>query len=181
MPQTDIVNVTYTEIETAARQLAGTAHITSVLTSRTLDRLTGSQIFLKCENFQRTGSFKFRGAYNALSQLSAQQQQRGVITYSSGNHGQAIALAGQILTIATTVLMPSDAPSVKQAATRGYGAEVILFDRATTDRNLLSQEITAARGLTLIPPYDHPLVIAGQGTVAKETIEAVGSLDLLLT
>jgi len=172
--------VTYTNIETAARYLQGTANQTPVLTSRTIDQLTGNQVFFKCENFQRTGSFKFRGAYNALSQLPREQQQQGVLTYSSGNHAQAIALSGKLLKIPTTVVMPQDAPAVKQAATRGYGAQVILYDRDETTREALCEKMAGEGQLTLIPPFDHPHVIAGQGTATKELIEAVGSLDLLL-
>jgi threonine dehydratase len=151
-----------------------------VLTSRTVNQRTNAQVFLKCENFQRTGSFKFRGAYNALSQLSEEQKQRGVLTFSSGNHGQAIALSGQLLGIPTTVVMPKDAPEVKQAATRGYGAEVMLYDRAEMKREELAKNLASDRGLTIIPPYDHPHIVAGQGTTAKELIEEVGQLDILL-
>jgi threonine dehydratase len=137
-------------------------------------------VFFKCENFQRIGAFKFRGAYNALVQLSAEQRQRGVLTFSSGNHAQAIALSSQLLNIPATIVMPDDAPAVKLAATRGYGAEVILFNRATQSREELAQKLAGERSLTLVPPYDHPAVIAGQGTAAKELIEEVGLLDLLL-
>jgi len=172
--------VTYADIEAAAGRLAGVAHRTPVLTSTTVNERTNSQVFFKCENFQRAGSFKFRGAYNALSQLSEEQKQQGVLTMSSGNHGQALALAGQLLDIPTTVLMPKDAPEVKQAATRGYGAEVILFDRAEVKREELARNLARDRQLTLIHPYDHPHIIAGQGTAAKELIEEVGELDVLL-
>ncbi len=172
--------VTYADIEAAAGRLAGVAHRTPVLTSTTVNERTNSQVFFKCENFQRAGSFKFRGAYNALSQLSAEQKQQGVLTMSSGNHGQALALAGQRLGIPTTVVMPKDAPEVKQAATRGYGAEVILFDRAEVKREELARNLARDRQLTLIHPYDHPHIIAGQGTAAKELIEEVGELDMLL-
>jgi threonine dehydratase len=171
--------VTYTTVETAASFLQGTANQTPVLTSRTIDQLTGNQVFFKCENFQRTGSFKFRGAYSALAQLAVEQRQ-GVLTYSSGNHAQAIALSGKLLGIPATIVMPQDAPAVKQAATRGYGAEVILYDREETTREALCKQIAGDRQLTIIPPYDHPHVIAGQGTATKELIETVGSLDLLL-
>src|SRR5919202_1018193 len=172
--------VTYADVEAAAERLAGVAHRTPVLTSRTVNERTNSQVFFKCENFQRAGSFKFRGAYNALSQLSEEQRQQGVLTMSSGNHGQALALSGQLLGIPTTVVMPKDAPDVKQAATRGYGAEVILFDRAEVKREELAINLAQSRQLTLIPPYDHPHIIAGQGTAAKELIEEVGELDMLL-
>ncbi|MBW4522315.1 MAG: threo-3-hydroxy-L-aspartate ammonia-lyase [Scytolyngbya sp. HA4215-MV1] len=173
-------SVTYADVEAAALRLAGNAHPTPVLTSNTVNQRTGSQVFFKCENFQRAGAFKFRGAYNALAQLSDAQKRQGVIAFSSGNHAQAIALAGQILHIPTTIVMPSDAPSVKQTATRDYGAEVILYDRLTTQREALAQQIAHDRHLTLIPPYDHPYIIAGQGTATKELIEAVGALDFLL-
>ncbi|NET36812.1 MAG: threo-3-hydroxy-L-aspartate ammonia-lyase [Cyanothece sp. SIO1E1] len=172
--------VTYAEIEAAGKQLKGIAHQTPVLTSTTVNRLTQNQVFFKCENFQRTGSFKFRGAYNALARLSPQQQQQGVLAYSSGNHAQAIALSGQLLNIPTTIVMPDDAPAVKQAATRDYGAEVILYNRSQITREELGQQIASDRHLTLIPPYDHPHVVTGQGTAAMELIQAVGPLDVLL-
>jgi len=174
------LSVTYADVEAAARRLTGIAHRTPVLTSRTVNQRTNAEVFLKCENFQRTGSFKFRGAYNALAQLSEEQKQRGVLTFSSGNHGQAIALSGQLLAIPTTVVMPKDAPEVKQAATRGYGAEVILYDRSEMKREELAKNLASDRGLTIIPPYDHPHIVAGQGTTAKELIEEVGQLDILL-
>ncbi len=172
--------VTAADVEAAAVRLRGHAHCTPVLTSRTVNQRTGAQVFFKCENFQRTGSFKFRGAYNALAQLSDEQKQRGVLAYSSGNHAQALALAGQLLGVRATIVMPKDAPAVKQAATRDYGAEVILYDRAQTSREALGAAIAQERGLTLIPPYDHPHVVAGQGTTAWELIDEVGALDLLL-
>ena len=172
--------VTYADIEAAAERLTGVAHRTSILTSKTVNERTNSQVFFKCENFQRAGSFKFRGAYNALSQLSKEQKQRGVLTFSSGNHGQAIALSGQLLNISTTVVMPHDAPEVKQAATCGYGAEIILFDRAENSREELAKNLASERQLTIIPPYDHPHIIAGQGSAVKELLEEVGKLDLLL-
>ena len=172
--------ISYAAIEQAAARLVDRAQITPVLGSRTVNDRTGAQVFFKCENFQRTGSFKFRGAFNALSQLTPEQKQRGVLAFSSGNHAQGMALAGQILNIPTTIVMPQDAPVVKQAATRGYGAEVILYDRASVKREELCEQIAIERGATVIPPYDHPDIIAGQGTAAKELIEQVGSLDLLL-
>jgi threo-3-hydroxy-L-aspartate ammonia-lyase len=168
------------EIGQAAARLTGVANQTPVMTSRRINAQTGAEVFFKCENFQRTGSFKFRGAYNALSQLSPEQRRGGVLTYSSGNHAQAIALSGQLLQIPTTVIMPEDAPPVKQAATREYGAEVILYDRAETAREVLCQELAQARQATIIPPFDHPHVIAGQGTTAHELIHQVGELDWLL-
>jgi threonine dehydratase len=172
--------VTYADIETAHQRLSGVAHKTPVITSRTINDRTNSQVFFKCENFQRTGSFKFRGAYNALAQLSEEQKRQGVLTYSSGNHGQALALAGKLLGSPTTIVMPQDAPEVKLAATRGYGAEVILYDRAITTREELAQNLATERQLTIIPPYDRPHIVAGQGTTAKELIEQVGQLDMLL-
>ena len=179
-PEAKSFPVTYADIEVAHQRLAGVAHKTPVLTSRTVNDRTNSQVFFKCENFQRTGSFKFRGAYNALAQLSEAQKQQGVLTYSSGNHAQAIALAGKLLGIPTTVVMPQDAPEVKIAATRGYGAEIILYDRTTSTREELAQNLANQRQLTIIPPYNHPHIVAGQGTAAKELIEEVGQLDMLL-
>ena len=172
--------VSYTDIETAAKRLTGKAHITPVFTSTTVNQLTNAQVFFKCENFQRTGSFKFRGAYNALSKLSEIQKQQGVITYSSGNHAQAIALSGQLLDIPTTIVMPENAPEVKLTATRGYEAEVILYDPPETIRVQLAKKLAKERNLTIIPPYDHQDIIAGQGTVALELIKEVGQLDMLL-
>lgn len=170
----------YTDIQAAANRLSTVARPTPVITSQTINRLTNCEVFFKCENFQRTGSFKFRGAYNALSQLSPAAKKSGVITYSSGNHAQAIALAGKLLNIPTTIVMPNNAPSVKLAATRGYGAEVILYEIAETVREELCQKLAKERGLTIIPPYDHRDIIAGQGTTAAELFGEVGELDLLL-
>jgi len=173
-------SVTIDDIKAAQARLGGVAHRTPVLTSRTVNDRTHSQVFFKCENFQRAGAFKFRGAYNALAQLSDEQKQKGVITFSSGNHAQAIALAGKLLNIPTTIVMPDDAPAVKQQATRGYGAEVILYNRQESDREELAKTLASDRHLTLIPPYDHPHIIAGQGTTALELIQEIGQLDLLL-
>ena len=173
-------HLTIDDIQGAAKRLNNVTNRTPVLTSRTVNKLTDSQVFFKAENFQRTGSFKFRGAFNTLSQLSTQQKQQGVITFSSGNHAQGIALAGQLLNIPTTIVMPKDAPTVKQAATRGYGAEVILYDRNETTREKLAQTLAQQRSLKIIPPFDHPHIIAGQGTTALELIQEVGELDLLL-
>jgi threonine dehydratase len=170
---------TFADIESAAKQIAGAAHRTPVATSRTIDRRTGAELFFKCENLQRAGAFKFRGAFNALSRLDADERRRGVVTFSSGNHAQAIALAGQVLDIPRVIVMPSDAPAVKRIATDGYGGEVILYDRDTEDREAIGRRLAAERGLTLIPPYDHPHIIAGQGTAARELIEETGPLDLL--
>ena len=172
--------VTYDDVAAAAERLNGIANRTPVMTSRTLDARVGASVFCKCENFQRAGAFKFRGAYNALSQLSPAQQQRGVLTYSSGNHAQAVALAGRLLGIPTTIIMPDDAPAVKLAATRGYDAEVILYHRQEITREALARQLGQERGLPIIPPYDHPHIVAGQGTAAKELFEETGTLDLLL-
>ncbi|MFF4282128.1 threo-3-hydroxy-L-aspartate ammonia-lyase [Streptomyces kronopolitis] len=172
--------VTFDDVRDAARRLAGVAHRTPVLRSRTLDALAGAEIHLKCENFQRVGAFKFRGAYNALSRLSAQQLARGVAAYSSGNHAQAVALAARELGSRAVIVMPEDAPESKAAATAGYGAEIVRYDRYTGDRAALGRRLAEERGLTLIPPYDHPHVIAGQGTAALELIEETGLLDALL-
>jgi threonine dehydratase len=172
---------TYDDVMAAALRLKGHAHPTPVLRSRTTDERLGASVFFKCENFQRMGAFKFRGAFNALSKFSAAQQQAGVVTFSSGNHAQAIALSARLLGIPATILMPLDAPQAKVDATRGYGGEVILFDRFKQDREALTRELAQQRGLTLIPPYDHPDVIAGQGTAAKELFDEVGELDFVLT
>lgn len=172
--------VTYQDVKVAAKRLYNQAHVTPVFTSTTVDRLTKAQVFFKCENFQRTGSFKFRGAYNALSKLPTSQKIQGVITYSSGNHAQGISLAGKLLNIPTTIVMPRNAPEVKLAATRGYGAEVILYEPSETSRKEVATQLAQEKNLTIIPPYDHQDIIAGQGTVAKELIEEVGQLDILL-
>jgi threonine dehydratase len=164
----------------AVDRLAGVAHHTPVLTSRSLDEVTGNNVFLKCENFQRMGAFKFRGAYNAISRLTPEQAAHGVVTFSSGNHAQAVALAGRLLGVKTTVVMPTDAPAVKLTATKNYGAEVVTYDRETMNREELTLKLVADHGYTLIPPFDHPDVIAGQGTAAKELIDEVYSLDMLL-
>jgi threonine dehydratase len=170
----------YGEVRDAAARLAGIAHATPVATSRTLNARLGAEIFLKCENFQRMGAFKFRGAYHAMSRLDAAARARGVVTFSSGNHAQAVALAGRLLGIRTTVVMPADAPAVKRAATRGYGAEIVLYDPAARSRREIALELVDRRGLVLIPPFDHPAVIAGQGTAALELLAQAGGLDLLL-
>jgi threonine dehydratase len=170
---------TYADVESAARQIAGVAHRTPVLTSRLADARTGARLFFKCENLQRAGAFKFRGAYNAMSRLPAAAARRGVVTFSSGNHAQAIALAGQLLGVPRVIVMPEDAPAVKRRATEEYGAEVIVYDRAREDRETIGRRLAAERGLTLIPPFDHPHVIAGQGTAARELFEDAGPLDML--
>jgi len=169
--------VTFADVEAAAERLSGQAHRTPVLTSTTVDAKTGASVFFKCENFQRVGAFKFRGAYNALSKLNSEERRRGVLAFSSGNHAQAIALSGRLLSVPTVVIMPSDAPEVKVRATRGYGAEVILYDKHETTREALGAKISAERGLITIPPYDHVDVIAGQGTAAREMFLETGPLD----
>ena len=170
---------TYDDVAAAARRLEGHAHRTPVLTSATLDAALGAQVFLKCENFQRMGAFKFRGAYNALASLDAAQRRAGVVAFSSGNHAQAVALAARLLGMPATIVMPRDAPASKVAATQGYGGEVVFYDRYSEDREAIGRRLAEERGLALIPPYDHPHVIAGQGTAAKELIEEVGALDAL--
>lgn len=168
------------DVRAAADRIAGVAHRTPVLTSRTLDERVGAQVFLKAENLQRIGAFKFRGAFNAISRLTPEQLRYGVAAYSSGNHAQAVALAARIAGTKAVILMPADAPPTKLAATRGYGAEIVEYDRYTQDRAALAKELATERGLTLIPPYDHVDVMAGQGTVALELIEEVGHLGALL-
>jgi threonine dehydratase len=169
---------TLDSVREAAKNIQGVANRTPVMTSRTLDELVGARVFLKCENYQRAGAFKFRGAYNALSKLSEGERKNGVLTYSSGNHAQAIALAGRLLGIRTTIIMPTNAPAAKLAATRGYGAEVILFDPDETKREELAAKLREERGeVAIIPPYDHVDVVAGQGTAALELFDEVGELD----
>ena len=170
---------TYEDVIAAAQRLEGQAHRTPVMRSRTIDQEIGAQLFFKCENLQRMGAFKFRGAFNALSKFDAAQRQAGVVTFSSGNHAQAIALSASLLGIKSTIIMPNDAPATKVAATRGYGGNVVMYDRYTEDREAIGRKLADEQGLTLIPPYDHPDVIAGQGTAAKELFEEVGELDAL--
>lgn len=170
--------MSFDDVCSAAERLAGVAHRTPVFTSRTLDERVGGQVFVKAENLQRVGAFKFRGAYNALSRLD---RPAGVLTFSSGNHAQAVALAGRLLGIPVVVVMPDDAPAVKVDGTRGYGAEVILYHRDEISREALGARLSEERGLTVVHPYDHAHIIAGQGTATKELIEEVGPLDLLLT
>ena len=172
--------VSFDDVREAAARLGGVAHRTPVLTSRTLNALAGAEVFVKCENFQRVGAFKFRGAYNAAARLPAGRLARGIAAFSSGNHAQAIALAARELGTTAVVLMPADAPSAKREATAGYGAEVVTYDRYRQDRTALGEALAAERGLTLIPPYDHPHVIAGQGTAALELLEETGELDALV-
>lgn len=170
---------TYEDVISAARQIEGYAHHTPVFTSSTVDRETGAQFFFKCENFQRVGAFKFRGAFNALSRFTDEQKTRGVLAFSSGNHAQAIALAAKLLGIGATIIMPKDAPLTKLEATRGYGARVVTYNRYEEDRDVISTRLAEEGGLTLVPPFNHPDIIAGQGTAAKELIEEAGSLDAL--
>ena len=174
------LSINNADIEAAAARLAGIAHRTPVATSRTADERTGAQLFFKCENLQRMGAFKFRGAYNALSQFTPEQRRAGVVAFSSGNHAQAIALSARLLGLPATILMPHDAPQMKIDATRGYGAEVQLFDRYKEDREAIARKLADERGMTLIPPFDHPHVMAGQGTAALELIEDAGPVDVLL-
>ena len=176
---TDLGVPTYADIAAAAERIKGIAHRTPVMTSRTADMRASASLFFKAENFQRAGAFKFRGACNAIAALDDAQRKRGVLAYSSGNHAQAIALAGRLRDVATTIIMPNDAPAMKVAATRGYGGEVVFYDRYTEDREAIGRILAAERGLAVIPPYDHPDIIAGQGTAAKELFEEVGPLDTL--
>ena len=184
-PATTPLAIAFADIEAAAARLQGHAHRTPVLRSRTADERTGAQLFFKCENFQRMGAFKFRGAYNALAQFTPEQRRGGVIAFSSGNHAQAIALSARLLAMPSVIVMPADSPAAKLAATRDYqrgqpGSEVVLFDRYREDREAIGKRIAAERGMTLIPPYDHPHVMAGQGTAAAELLAETGPLDLLL-
>lgn len=169
----------YEDVVRASEILAGVAHRTPVLTSTTADVRTGAKLFFKCENFQRMGAFKFRGGYNAIAQLTPEQRAAGVVTFSSGNHAQAIALASRELGVQATIIMPHDAPAAKRAATEGYGGRVVTYDRYQDDREAVARRIQEETGATLIPPYDHPDVMAGQGTAAKELFEDVGELDAL--
>lgn len=177
--------IRYDDVAAAAARLKGIAHRTPVLRSRFADEATGADVFFKCENLQRMGAFKFRGAYNALAQFSPAQRAAGVIAFSSGNHAQAIALSARLLGMPSVIVMPHDSPAAKLAATRGYqqgqrSSEVVLYDRYTEDREAIGRRLAEERGMTLIPPYDHPHVMAGQGTAAAELIEETGPLDLLL-
>lgn len=167
----------YADVVAAAERIRGQAHRTPVMTSRSFDEELGAQVFFKCENLQRMGAFKFRGAFNALSRFDDEQKRRGVVTFSSGNHAQAIALAARILGIPATIIMPHDAPKAKAEATKGYGGKIIFYDRYTEDREVIGRNLSQEQGLTLIPPYDHPDVLCGQGTAAKELFEEVGELD----
>ena len=170
----------FKKVKAAQKRIEGHAHVTPVMTSRTLNQLTGADIFLKCENFQRMGAFKFRGAYNAMSRLTDDQKKHGVITHSSGNHAQAVALVGRLLGIKTVVVMPNDAPVIKRTATEGYGAAVIEYDPEETTREKLSKDLEIEHGYTLVPPYDHIDIVAGQGTAAMELLDKHDSLNMLL-
>jgi len=172
--------VGFDDVVAAAERIRGVAHRTPVVTSRTLNDRVGATCFFKCESFQRAGAFKFRGAYNAISRLDEEARARGVIAYSSGNHAQAAALAGSLLDAPVTVVMPEDAPRAKRAATEGYGATVVTYDPATEKREEVARVMLEERGASLIPPFDHPHIIAGQGTSAKELLDDVGELDVLL-
>ncbi len=169
----------YQDVVSASSRIRGHANRTPVMTSRTVNREFDAEVFFKCENFQRSGAFKFRGAFNALSKFDEYQRRAGVVAFSSGNHAQAIALSAGLLGIPATIVMPHDAPSVKVAATEGYGGKVVIYDRYKEDREQIGRDLAEKYGLTLIPPYDHPDVVAGQGTAAMELFEEVGSLDAL--
>lgn len=171
---------TFDDVLAARARIAGHAHRTPVLTSRTADAKAGAALFFKAENLQRAGAFKFRGAYNAIAALAPQVRKNGVVAFSSGNHAQAIAYAAQLQGVPATIVMPSDAPAIKMAATKGYGAAIVLYDRYTEDRQAISERIAADTGASLVPPFDHPDVIAGQGTAALELIEETGALDMLV-
>jgi len=170
---------TYADVAAAAQRIEGLANKTPVMTSRTANEEMGAEVFFKCENYQRMGAFKFRGAMNALSKFAARQRAAGVVAFSSGNHAQGVALSAKLLGIPATIIMPLDAPAAKVAATKGYGANVVTYDRYTEDREAIGRSLADKHGMTLIPPYDHPDVIAGQGTAAKELIGEVGALDAL--
>jgi threonine dehydratase len=179
MPTLALTLPTFDDVTAAAARIDGHAHRTPVMRSRTVDDEFGAEVFFKCENLQRMGAFKFRGAYNALARFDARQRAAGVVAFSSGNHAQAIALSASLLGIPATIIMPQDAPAAKVAATKGYGGKVVLYDRYTEDREAIGRKLAEEQGLTLIPPYDHPDVIAGQGTAAKELFDEVGPLDAL--
>jgi len=170
---------TFADVVAASERIAGVAHATPVKTSRTINEALGAEVFFKCENLQRMGAFKFRGGYNSLAKFTPEQRKAGVVAFSSGNHAQAIALSAKLLGIPATIVMPHDAPAAKVAATKGYGAQVVIYDRYKEDREQIGRDLAAKHGLTLIPPYDHPDVIAGQGTAAKELLEEVGPLDFV--
>lgn len=180
MTGADAFAASFEDVGAAAQRLRGVAHHTPVITSRTLDERTGARVSLKAENLQRVGAFKFRGAYNKIAQLDGEQRRRGVVAFSSGNHAQGVALAAQLLGAPATIVMPTDAPAAKLAATQGYGAEVVTYDRERMNRAEIAGAIAAERGATIVAPYDDPAIIAGQGTVALELVEDAGALDVLL-
>jgi threonine dehydratase len=173
-------SVTFVDIQSAAERLAGQAHVTPVITSRSLDEASAARVYLKCENLQRVGAFKFRGAYNAISRLAPEVRARGVLAYSSGNHAQAVALVGHLLGAPATIVMPATAPAIKRAATEDFGATVVPYDPATQSREGIADALQREHGFTLIPPFDHPHVIAGQGTAALELHGQQPGLDTLL-
>ena len=173
-------DVQLSDIQSAAARIAGIAHRTPVLTSRSFDAVSGASVFFKCENFQRGGAFKIRGASNFIYSIPKDQLSRGVVTYSSGNHAQAVAIAAGSVGIQATIVMPDDAPKSKMAATRGYGARVVTYDRLHEDREAIGRRISEETGATVVPPFDHPWTIAGQGTVALELLAEVHDLDALV-
>ena len=179
MPSPEMSPPGFADVQAAAERLRGRAHRTPVLRSATADARSGASLFFKCENFQRMGAFKFRGAYNAIAKLEPARRRAGVVAFSSGNHAQAIALAARELGVQATIVMPSDAPAAKLAATRDYGGEIVAYDRFSEDREALTRRLAGERGLAMIPPYDHADVIAGQGTAALELFEDIGTLDAL--
>lgn len=172
--------VRFADVEEAARRLAGVAARTPVFASRTLDERAGARVLLKCESFQRSGSFKFRGAYNAISRLDPPARRRGVAAFSSGNHAQGVALAAKLLGAPAVIVMPRDAPAVKLEATRGYGAEIVLYERAEQSREAIARRLCEERGMTLVPPFDHPMIVAGQGTAGLELVDEAPDLDALV-
>lgn len=174
------VQVSYEDVRAAAQRLQGVAHRTPVVTSVTLDELVGARVFVKCENLQRMGAFKFRGAYNRMVQMTPEERKRGVVAYSSGNHAQGVALAAKLLDIPAAIVMPRDAPEAKLAATRGYGAEVVLYERSEENRAVIAQNLADERGATIVPPYDDERIVAGAGTAALELLEETGGLDVIV-
>lgn len=179
MIQSNLPAPTFDDVSAAAQRLQGVAHRTPVLRSTSADESTGAHLFFKCENLQRTGAFKFRGAYNTLKQFTPEQRENGVLAFSAGNHAQAIALSARLLDMPAVIVMPEDAPATKMAATREYGAQVVTYNRYTEDREAISRRLAQERGMTLVPPFDHPHVIAGQGTAALELLQEVPDLDFL--
>lgn len=172
--------ISFADVQSAAERLNGVATVTPVHTSRTLNAMTGREVFIKCENFQRTGSFKFRGAYNAINRLSDEQLKKGIVAFSSGNHGQAVALVSKLHHAPAIIVTPNDVAPSKLTAMRGYGAEIVTYDRLKEDRVAIGNRLAAERGMTVVPPYDHPHVMAGQGTLALEWLQAVPDLDALV-